>query len=42
VFTIKVGINGIIDRLKARLATKGYTQIFGLNYVDNFFIQWQK
>ena len=25
-----------IDRLKARLVAKGYTQIFGLDYGDNF------
>jgi len=29
-FAIKVGPNGIIDHLKARLVPKGYTQIFEL------------
>jgi len=28
VFAIKIGSDGTIDRLKARLVTKGYTQIF--------------
>lgn len=29
VITIKVGLNGTIDRLKACILAKGYTQIFG-------------
>ena len=40
VFAIKVGPDGTIDRLKARLkarlVAKGYTQIFGLDYGDTF------
>jgi len=36
IFAIKVGSDGIIDRLKARLVAKGYTEIFGLDYGDNF------
>jgi len=36
VITIKVGPHGTIDRLNARLVTKGYTQIFELDYGDTF------
>jgi len=35
-FAIKVDPDGIIDRLKARLMAKGYTQIFDLDYGDTF------
>jgi hypothetical protein len=34
VFAIKVGPDGQVDRLKAHLVAKGYTQIFGLDYGD--------
>jgi len=33
---MKFGLNGRVDRLKARLAAKGYTQIFSLDYGDTF------
>ena len=31
-----VGLDGAIDCLKAHLITKGYTQIFGLDFGDTF------
>lgn len=36
VFIVKVGLDGQVDRLKACLVTKGYTQIFGLDFGDTF------
>ena len=34
--SIKVGLNSTIDRLKARLMAKCYTQVFLLDYGDTF------
>ena len=36
VYTIKIGEDGHANHLKARLVSKGYTQIYGSNYYDTF------
>ena len=36
VFTIKQNSDGIVDRLKARLMAKGFTQTYGLDYTETF------
>ena len=36
VYTVKVGPDGKIDRLKALLVAKGYTQQYGSDYYDTF------
>ena len=35
-YTVKIGLNGQVDSLKARLVAKRYTQVYGSDYYDTF------
>ena len=36
VFIIEYHLNGTVDKYKARLTTKGYTQTYGVGYFETF------
>ena len=36
VYTVKIGPDGRVDRLKARLVAKEYTKVYGSDYYDTF------
>ena len=36
VYTVKIGPDGRVNRLKAQLVAKGYTQVYGSDYYDIF------
>ena len=35
-YAVKIAPEDRVDRLKARLVSKGYTQVYGSNYYDTF------
>ena len=38
VFAVKVNLDGSVVRLKARLVVKEYTQTYGVDFFDTFFL----
>ena len=36
VFVVKVNLDGLVARLKARFVAKGYAQTYGVEYYDTF------
>ena len=36
VYIVKIGPDGRVDRIKARLVANGYTQVYGFDYYDTF------
>ena len=35
-FKAKIYIDGILDKLKARLVARGFSQIYGVDFIDTF------